>query len=78
MTKKKIASAFEVDLGEDMNFFAEVRLRFYTQPRFRAIAGLTDEEKKMKSINTIALKFISKKVGKDYDVMGWTKRTNYS
>ena len=46
MTKKKIASALEVDLGEDMNFFCEVRLRFYTQPRFRASAGLTDEEKK--------------------------------
>ena len=44
MTKKKIASAFEVDLGEDMNFY-EVRLRFYTQPAF-ALAGLTDEEKR--------------------------------
>lgn len=34
---------------------------YYSQPAF-ALAGLTDEEK-MKSINTIVLKFISQKEG---------------
>lgn len=62
---------FEVDLGEDMNFFYEVRLRFYTQPAF-ALAGLTDEEKDEEH-KYYRAEIHLKEGGQDYDVMGWTK-----
>ncbi len=62
---------FEVDLGDDMNFFYEVRLRFYTQPAF-ALTGLTDEEKDEEH-KYYRAEIHLKEGGQDYDVMGWTK-----
>ncbi len=62
---------FEVDLGDDMNFFYEVRLRFYTQPAF-ALAGLSDEERDEEH-KYYRAEIHLKEGGQDYDVMGWTK-----
>ncbi|WP_353242839.1 choline BCCT transporter BetT [Providencia sp.] len=65
---------FEVDLGDDMNFFYEVRLRYYVQPSF-ALAGMgteTDDEKSEEQ-RYYRAEIHLKEGGQDYDVMGWAK-----
>lgn len=65
---------FEVDLGEDMNFLYEVRLRYYVQPAF-ALAGMgTDnDDEKSEEQKYYRAEIHLKEGGQDYDVMGWTK-----
>ena len=62
---------FEVDLGEDLNFVYEVRLRAYIQPAF-ALAGLKDEERDEEH-KYYRGEVHLKEGGQDYDVMGWTQ-----
>ena len=66
--------SFDVDLGEDMNFFYEVRLRYYVQPSF-ALAGMgTDsEDEKSEEQRYYRAEIHLKEGGQDYDVMGWAK-----
>ncbi|MBP6121983.1 MULTISPECIES: BCCT family transporter [Providencia] len=66
--------SFDVDLGDDMNFFYEVRLRYYIQPAF-ALAGMgveTDDEKSEEQ-RYYRAEIHLKEGGQDYDVMGWAK-----
>jgi choline/glycine/proline betaine transport protein len=62
---------FEVDLGDDLNFVYEVRLRAYIQPAF-ALAGLKDEERDEEH-KYYRGEVHLKEGGQDYDVMGWTQ-----
>ncbi|QXX82728.1 MULTISPECIES: BCCT family transporter [Providencia] len=73
-TDKDDRIGFEVDLGDDMNFFYEVRLRYYVQPSF-ALAGMgteTDDEKSEEQ-RYYRAEIHLKEGGQDYDVMGWAK-----
>lgn len=62
---------FEVDLGEDLNFVYEVRLRAYIQPAFAMVAlqdeGHNGEHKYYRA------EIHLKEGGQNYDVMGWTQ-----
>ncbi len=62
---------FEVDLGDDMNFIYETRLRYYNQPSF-ALSGMTDEEKDEEH-RYYRAEIHLKEGGQDYDIMGWNK-----
>ncbi|HCM64074.1 MAG TPA: choline transporter [Morganella sp. (in: Bacteria)] len=62
---------FEVDLGDDMNFLYETRLRHYNQPSF-ALSGLSDEEKDDEH-RYYRAEIHLKEGGQDYDIMGWNK-----
>ncbi|MGO2345855.1 MAG: BCCT family transporter, partial [Providencia sp.] len=66
--------SFDVDLGDDMNFFYEVRLRYYVQPAF-ALAGMaTDsDDEKSEEQRYYRAEIHLKEGGQDYDVMGWAK-----
>ncbi|UIL54403.1 MULTISPECIES: choline BCCT transporter BetT [Pantoea] len=61
---------FEVDLGNELNFVYEVRLRSYIQPTF-ALAGLGDEKKE--EHRYYRAEVYLKEGGQDYDVMSWTQ-----
>ncbi|HDN2513462.1 TPA: choline BCCT transporter BetT [Providencia rettgeri] len=73
-TDKDDRIGFEVDLGDDMNFFYEVRLRYYIQPSF-ALAGMGTEsdEEKSEEQRYYRAEIHLKEGGQDYDVMGWAK-----
>ncbi|WNN44551.1 MULTISPECIES: BCCT family transporter [Winslowiella] len=62
---------FEVNMGEDLNFVYEVRLRAYLQPAF-ALAGLKDEERD-EEYKYYRAEVYLKEGGQDYDVMSWTQ-----
>lgn len=62
---------FEVNMGEDLNFVYEVRLRSYLQPAF-ALAGLKDEERD-EEYKYYRAEVYLKEGGQDYDVMSWTQ-----
>ena len=59
---------FEVDLGNELNFVYEVRLRSYIQPTF-ALAALGDEKKEENRYYRAEVHL--KEGGQDYDVMSW-------
>jgi choline/glycine/proline betaine transport protein len=59
---------FEVDLGNELNFVYEVRLRSYIQPTF-ALAALDDEKKEENRYYRAEVHL--KEGGQDYDVMSW-------
>ncbi|MGK3142168.1 BCCT family transporter [Pantoea sp. C2G6] len=61
---------FEVDLGNELNFVYEIRLRSYIQPTF-ALAGLGDE--KQEEHRYYRAEVYLKEGGQDYDVMSWTQ-----
>ncbi len=61
---------FEVDLGNELNFVYEVRLRSYIQPTF-ALAGFSDEKKEENRYYRAEIYL--KEGGQDYDVMSWTQ-----
>jgi len=61
---------FEVDLGNELNFVYEIRLRSYIQPTF-ALAGLGDE--KQEAHRYYRAEVYLKEGGQDYDVMSWTQ-----
>ncbi|EJD6378857.1 MULTISPECIES: BCCT family transporter [Providencia] len=73
-TDKDDRIGFEVDLGEDMNFLYEVRLRYYIQPSF-ALAGMGTEsdDEKSEEQRYYRAEIHLKEGGQDYDVMGWAK-----
>ncbi|MEX6033539.1 hypothetical protein [Providencia hangzhouensis] len=57
-TDKDDRIGFEVDLGQDMNFLYEVRLRYDIQPSFAlSVWGQKVMMKRARSNATIALKF---------------------
>ena len=62
---------FEVDLGNELNFVYQVRLRSYMQPAF-ALAGMSDSDRDEKHRYYRAEVYL-KEGGQDYDVMGWTQ-----
>lgn len=62
---------FEVNLGEELNFVYEVRLRPYLQPTF-ALVGMADEERSEEQKYYRAEVYL-KEGGQDYDVMSWTQ-----
>ncbi|MDD9338682.1 MAG: choline BCCT transporter BetT [Providencia heimbachae] len=66
--------SFDVDLGDDMNFFYEVRLRYYIQPAF-ALAGMgvENDDEKSEEQRYYRAEIHLKEGGQDYDVMGWAK-----
>lgn len=61
---------FEVDLGNELNFVYEVRLRSYIQPTF-ALAAFGDEKKEEHRYYRAEVHL--KEGGQDYDVMSWTQ-----
>lgn len=66
--------SFDVDLGDDMNFFYEVRLRYYVQPAFSLAVIATDsDEEKSEEQRYYRAEIHLKEGGQDYDVMGWAK-----
>lgn len=62
---------FEVDLGNELNFVYEIRLRSYLQPAF-ALAGMSDNDRDEEHRYYRAEVYL-KEGGQDYDVMGWTQ-----
>nr|WP_024965464.1 choline BCCT transporter BetT [Pantoea sp. IMH] len=62
---------FEVDLGNELNFVYEVRLRPYLQPTF-ALAGMGGNDKDEEQTYYRAEVYL-KEGGQDYDVMGWNQ-----
>lgn len=63
----------EVDLGDDMNFLYEVRLRYYIQPSF-ALSGMNDtDDEKDEEQKYYRAEIHLKEGGQDYDIMGWNK-----
>lgn len=63
---------FEVDLGDELNFIYEVRLRGYSSPAF-AIAGLDSEEQASEQHKYYRAEIHLKEGGQNYDVMGWNQ-----
>lgn len=63
--------AYEVDLGNELNFVYEVRARAYLQPAF-ALAGMSEGEKAEEQKYYRAVVCL-KEGGQDYDVMGWNQ-----
>ena len=63
---------FEVDLGEELNFIYEVRLRGYNAPAF-ALVGLDSDEQAAEQHKYYRAEIYLKEGGQDYDVMGWTQ-----
>lgn len=72
--EKNDRMGFEVDLGDDMNFLYEVRLRYYVQPAF-ALSGIATEsdDEKSEEQKYYRAEVHLKEGGQDYDVMGWAK-----
>ncbi|MCW2256115.1 choline/glycine/proline betaine transport protein [Providencia alcalifaciens] len=72
--EKNDRMGFEVDLGDDMNFLYEVRLRYYVQPAF-ALSGIVTEsdDEKSEEQKYYRAEVHLKEGGQDYDVMGWAK-----
>ncbi|HHK8049867.1 TPA: choline transporter, partial [Serratia marcescens] len=63
---------FEVDLGDELNFIYEVRLRGYSSPTF-ALAGLDNDEQQAEQHKYYRAEIYLKEGGQNYDVMGWNQ-----
>jgi len=63
---------FEVDLGDELNFIYEVRLRGYNTPTF-AISGLESDEQQAEQHKYYRAEIYLKEGGQNYDVMGWNQ-----
>jgi len=63
---------FEVDLGDELNFIYEVRLRGYNAPTF-AISGLESDEQQAEQHKYYRAEIYLKEGGQNYDVMGWNQ-----
>ena len=63
---------FEVDLGNELNFIYEVRLRGYSSPAF-ALDGLDDDEQQAEQHKYYRAEVYLKEGGQNYDVMGWNQ-----
>lgn len=62
----------EVDLGNELNFIYEVRLRGYRSPTF-ALAGLDSDESQTEQHKYYRAEIYLKEGGQNYDVMGWNQ-----
>ncbi|MCD1124881.1 choline BCCT transporter BetT [Jinshanibacter sp. LJY008] len=71
MTKDDRIS-FEVDLGNELNFIYEVRLRGYNPPTF-AMSGLENDELQTEQHRYFRADVYLKEGGQDYDLMGWNQ-----
>lgn len=64
---------FEVDLGNELNFIYEVRLRGYSSPAF-ALDGLNDDnDLQAEQHKYYRAEVYLKEGGQNYDVMGWNQ-----
>lgn len=63
---------FEVDLGDELNFIYEVRLRGYNSPAF-ALAVLDSDDAQSEQQKYYRAEIYLKEGGQDYDVMGWNQ-----
>lgn len=63
---------FEVDLGDELNFIYEVRLRGYNSPAF-ALSGLDSDEQQAEQHKYYRAEIYLKEGGQDYDVMSWNQ-----
>lgn len=63
---------FEVDLGNELNFIYEVRLRGYITPAF-ALAGLDADDQQAEQHKYYRAEIYLKEGGQNYDVMGWNQ-----
>ncbi len=64
---------FEVDLGNELNFIYEVRLRGYCSPAF-ALDGLNDDnDQQAEQHKYYRAEVYLKEGGQNYDVMGWNQ-----
>ncbi|MFI3014268.1 BCCT family transporter [Klebsiella aerogenes] len=64
--------SFDVDLGNELNFIYEIRLRGYMSPAF-ALDALDDEEPQAEQHNYYRAEVYLKEGGQNYDVMGWNQ-----
>ncbi|UNE44043.1 choline BCCT transporter BetT [Serratia ureilytica] len=62
----------EVDLGNELNFIYEVRLRGYNSPTF-ALAALDNDEQQAEQHKYYRAEVYLKEGGQNYDVMGWNQ-----
>ncbi|ELG2062538.1 BCCT family transporter [Salmonella enterica] len=62
----------EVDLGNELNFIYEVRLRGYNSPAF-AMAAMDNDEQQAEQHRYYRAEIYLKEGGQNYDVMGWNQ-----
>ncbi len=62
----------EVDLGNELNFIYEVRLRGYISPTF-ALAAMDNDEQQTEQHRYYRAEVYLKEGGQNYDVMGWNQ-----
>ncbi len=62
----------EVDLGNELNFIYEVRLRGYSSPTF-ALAAMDNDEQQTDQHRYYRAEVYLKEGGQNYDVMGWNQ-----
>lgn len=62
----------EVDLGNELNYIYEVRLRGYNTPTF-ALAALGNNEQQAEQHKYYRAEVYLKEGGQNYDVMGWSQ-----
>ena len=62
----------EVDLGNELNFIYEVRLRGYNSPTF-AMAAMDNDEQQAEQHRYYRAEVYLKEGGQNYDVMGWNQ-----
>ena len=62
----------EVDLGNELNFIYEVRLRGYNSPAF-AMAAMDNDEQQVEQHRYYRAEVYLKEGGQNYDVMGWNQ-----
>ena len=62
----------EVDLGNELNFIYEVRLRGYNSPTF-ALSALESDEHQTEQHKYYRAEIYLKEGGQNYDVMGWNQ-----
>lgn len=62
----------EVDLGNELNFIYEVRLRGYNSPAF-AMAAMDNDEQQAEQHRYYRAEVYLKEGGQNYDVMGWNQ-----
>lgn len=62
----------EVDLGNELNFIYEVRLRGYSSPTF-ALAGMDNDDQQSEQHKYYRAEVYLKEGGQNYDVMSWNQ-----
>ncbi|MDU4584375.1 MAG: BCCT family transporter [Enterobacter hormaechei] len=62
----------EVDLGNELNYIYEVRLRGYNSPTF-ALAAMDNDEQQAEQHRYYRAEVYLKEGGQNYDVMGWNQ-----